>query len=86
VSGTVDAPEDSEVTGKAGRRRARLGRLLREAAEQRAAPTVEHLAEALGGASLRSGATWRRCGRPRAAPRPAAAAADRRRPVMIARF
>ncbi|MDQ7029937.1 MAG: tetratricopeptide repeat protein [Ardenticatenia bacterium] len=45
---TVAAPEDEEVPGKVARRRHRLLRLLREAADQAAAPTVAALAEALG--------------------------------------
>ncbi|MBN1975988.1 MAG: tetratricopeptide repeat protein [Anaerolineae bacterium] len=48
VSWTVASPEDAEVSGKAERRRHQLLRLLREAAEQSAAPTVEDLAAALG--------------------------------------
>lgn len=45
---TVAAPEDDEIAGKVARRRRRILRLLREAAEQSAAPTLEDLAEALG--------------------------------------
>ncbi|HNS50706.1 MAG TPA: AAA family ATPase [Anaerolineae bacterium] len=56
VTWTVDAPEDSTVAGKVAIRRGRLGRLLREAAEQGAAPTVDDLAAALGA----SGPTVRR--------------------------
>jgi DNA-binding SARP family transcriptional activator/tetratricopeptide (TPR) repeat protein len=48
VTWTVEAPEDRSLSGKADRRQARLSRLLREAAEQGAAPTVEDLAAALG--------------------------------------
>ena len=45
---TVDAAEDAAVKGAVGRRRQRLLRLLRQAAEQGAAPTVPDLAQALG--------------------------------------
>ena len=45
---TVAAPEDDEVSGKTARRRQRILRLLREAGEQSAAPTVTALASALG--------------------------------------
>ncbi len=45
---TVDAPEDTAMADKASRRQARLSRLLREAVEQGAAPTVDDLAAALG--------------------------------------
>lgn len=48
VTWTVSAPEDEAVHGKAARRQQRLVRLLREAAEQGAAPTVDDLAQALG--------------------------------------
>ncbi|HHS97626.1 MAG TPA: tetratricopeptide repeat protein [Chloroflexi bacterium] len=48
VTWTVDAPEDRAISGKVARRRHRLLRLLEEAREQGAAPTVAHLAEALG--------------------------------------
>jgi DeoR/GlpR family transcriptional regulator of sugar metabolism len=48
VSWTVGAPEDGEIADKADRRRHRVLRLLRQAAEHSAAPTVEDLAEALG--------------------------------------
>jgi tetratricopeptide (TPR) repeat protein len=44
---TVAAPEDEEIPGKVARRRGRILRLLRETAEHSAAPTVEHLADAL---------------------------------------
>jgi DNA-binding SARP family transcriptional activator len=47
VSWTVAALEDEEIPGKADRRRYRVLRLLREAAEHSAAPAVEHLAAAL---------------------------------------
>ncbi len=48
VTWTVELPEDEIVTGKVTRRRHRILRLLREAAEQTAAPTVPDLAQALG--------------------------------------
>lgn len=48
VTWTVEAPEDETIPRKTARRQHRLLRLLREAAEQGAAPTVDHLAEALG--------------------------------------
>ncbi|HEY76368.1 MAG TPA: tetratricopeptide repeat protein [Thermoflexia bacterium] len=44
---TVSVPDDDTIRGKVARRRHRLLRLLREAADQGAAPTVDHLAEAL---------------------------------------
>ena len=44
---TVAALEDEAIVGKVARRRHRLLRLLREAGEQDAAPTVDDLAEAL---------------------------------------
>jgi hypothetical protein len=44
---TVAAPEDDAVAGKVDRRRHRLLRLLRQAAEQGATPTVVDLAAAL---------------------------------------
>jgi len=47
VTWAVSAPEDDEIAGKVDRRRHRLLRLLRQAAEQRAAPTVADLAAAL---------------------------------------
>lgn len=47
VTWTVETPEDGAVAGNAGRRQARLSRLLGEAAEQGAAPAVEDLAAAL---------------------------------------
>jgi tetratricopeptide (TPR) repeat protein len=47
VTWTLAAPEDENVSGKALRRRQRLLRLLREAEEQGAAPTVNDLADAL---------------------------------------
>ncbi|MGD8968231.1 MAG: DUF1670 domain-containing protein, partial [Anaerolineae bacterium] len=40
-------PEDEKIPGKIARRRGRILRLLREAAEQSAAPTVADLADAL---------------------------------------
>jgi len=48
VAWTVEAPEDATISRKTARRQHRLLRLLREAAEQGAAPTVDHLAQALG--------------------------------------
>ena len=47
VGWTVAAPEDAAISGKAERRRRQLLRLLRQAAEQSAAPTVKDLAAAL---------------------------------------
>ncbi|MGD2179137.1 MAG: HTH domain-containing protein, partial [Anaerolineae bacterium] len=47
VTWTVGAPEDDRIPEKVARRRHRILRLLREATEQSAAPTVEHLADAL---------------------------------------
>ncbi len=47
VTWTVTVPEDDEIAGKVARRRHRLLRLLREAGEQSAVPTVSNLAEAL---------------------------------------
>jgi hypothetical protein len=47
IAWTVDAPEDADIAGKVDRRRHRLLRLLREAAEQVAAPAVRDLASAL---------------------------------------
>lgn len=47
VTWTVEAPEDGVITGKAARRRAQLCRLLGEASQQDAAPTVDDLAVAL---------------------------------------
>jgi predicted ATPase/DNA-binding SARP family transcriptional activator len=47
VTWTPAAPEDEAVSGKAARRRQRLLRLLREAEEQGAAPTVNDLVDAL---------------------------------------
>jgi len=44
---TVATSEDESISGKVARRRRRLLRLLREAEEQGAAPTVDDLAEAL---------------------------------------
>jgi biotin operon repressor len=48
VTWTLSAPEDESVRGKPARRQARLRRLLQEAADQGAAPTVDDLAGALG--------------------------------------
>jgi DNA-binding SARP family transcriptional activator len=48
VSWTVVAAEDEDYHGKVARRRHRLLRLLRQAAQQGAAPTVAALAESLG--------------------------------------
>ena len=48
VTWTVDAAADAAIAGKARRRQHRLLRLLREAGEQGAAPTVDDLAAALG--------------------------------------
>jgi biotin operon repressor len=45
---TVAAPEDEAIANKVARRRHRLLRLLQEANEQSAAPTVSDLAAALG--------------------------------------
>jgi tetratricopeptide (TPR) repeat protein len=47
ITWTVTAPEDEAVLGKAARRQHRLLRLLREAKEQDATPTVDDLADAL---------------------------------------
>ena len=47
VTWTIAAPEDDEIAGKVACRRHRLLRLLREAADQAAAPTVPALAAAL---------------------------------------
>jgi len=47
VTWTVDSPEDGAVADRTARRQARLRRLVREAAEQSAAPTIDDLAEAL---------------------------------------
>ena len=47
VTWTISAPEDDAVSSKVDRRRQRLLRLLRQAAEQGAAPTVADLAAAL---------------------------------------
>lgn len=53
VTWTVSSPEDALITDKTERRQQRLLRLLKEAQEQGAAPTYEHLALALG-AGLRT--------------------------------
>jgi tetratricopeptide (TPR) repeat protein len=47
VSWSITAPEDDEIAAKVDRRCHRILRLLREAAEQSAAPTLEDLAAAL---------------------------------------
>ncbi|MGD9100760.1 MAG: DUF1670 domain-containing protein, partial [Anaerolineae bacterium] len=47
VTWTVAAPEDDAIAGKVARRQRRLSRLLQEAQEQGAAPTVDDLAAAL---------------------------------------
>ncbi len=44
---TIAAPEDGEIADKVARRRHQLLRLLREAAEQSASPTIETLSTAL---------------------------------------
>lgn len=67
VTWTVDAPEDRAMADKTSRRRARLSRLLREAAEQGATPTVDDLAAALAVSEptvRRDLAALRRAGRP----------------------
>ena len=48
VAWTVAAPEDEAITGKVARRQRQLSRLLAQAADQGAAPTVDDLATALG--------------------------------------
>lgn len=48
ITWTLSTPEDQAISPKSERRRARLLRLMQEAAAQGAAPTQEHLAEALG--------------------------------------
>jgi len=48
VTWTVELPEDEAISGKVARRQHRILRLLREAAEQSAAPTAPDLAEVLG--------------------------------------
>ena len=48
VKWTVSAPGDAAILDKAEHRRHQVLRLLREATEQSAAPTVKHLADALG--------------------------------------
>ena len=47
ITWTLVAPEDEAISGKVARRQHRLLRLLREAEEQGAAPTVDDLASAL---------------------------------------
>ncbi len=67
VTWTVETPEDEAVAGNADRRQARLSRLLGEAAEQGAAPTVDDLAAALAVSQptvRRDLAALRRAGRP----------------------
>jgi tetratricopeptide (TPR) repeat protein len=48
VTWTLSTLEDDSVSGKVARRRQRILRLLREAQTQGAAPTHDHLADALG--------------------------------------
>ncbi len=48
VSWTIETPEDETIPGKVARRRHRLIRLLREAAQQGGVPTQQDLADALG--------------------------------------
>jgi predicted ATPase len=48
VTWTVAVPKDEAIAGKVARRQHRILRLLNEAQAQGAAPTLEHLAEALG--------------------------------------
>ncbi len=48
VTWTLFAPEDNTVPDKSERRQVQLERLMREAAHQGAAPTVDDLAQALG--------------------------------------
>jgi len=47
VSWTIETPEDETIPGKIARRRQRLQRLLREAAQQGGVPTQQDLADAL---------------------------------------
>jgi DNA-binding SARP family transcriptional activator/tetratricopeptide (TPR) repeat protein len=47
ISWTVATPDDADITDEGDRRRCRLLRLLHQAAEQSAAPTVDDLAAAL---------------------------------------
>jgi len=47
ITWTIGLPEDELIPGKVARRQHCLMRLLREAADQNAAPTLEHLARAL---------------------------------------
>lgn len=56
VRWTIDHPEDDQIDSPIDRRRRRLLRLLTEAEEKGAAPSIEHLADALGV----SGSTIRR--------------------------
>lgn len=48
IEWTINAPEDEAISGKTDLRQHRLCRLLREAAQQHAAPTDDDLAQALG--------------------------------------
>jgi DNA-binding transcriptional ArsR family regulator len=67
VAWTVAAPEDELLPEGMARRQARLGRLLQEAVEQGAAPTVGDLARALGVSEptvRRDLAALRRAGQP----------------------
>jgi biotin operon repressor len=48
ITWTVTAPEDKAIAAGPGRRQAQLRRLLQQASEQAAAPTVSDLADALG--------------------------------------
>ncbi len=47
VTWTVAAPQDDDIVERVARRRHRILRLLRQAAEQSAAPNIGHLADAL---------------------------------------
>jgi len=51
VRWTVHEPSDNDVPDRIERRQTRLLRLINQASEQAAVPTVEHLAEALGSSS-----------------------------------
>ncbi len=51
VTWTVHHPDDNLVEDRKERRRARLLRLVEEAEAQDAAPTIDHLATALGASS-----------------------------------
>jgi DNA-binding SARP family transcriptional activator len=48
VTWTIDHPDDDRIASSIDRRRRRLLRLLTEAADEGAAPSIEHLAMALG--------------------------------------